>query len=75
MQIYIVGVVVQGDGARVEPQHHPAVALVEVDRLDSRRPLQHLLLYLQPQTHPLLYLITHATQSILSHSYYTQYFR
>jgi hypothetical protein len=48
---YVVGVVVEGEGAGVEPEDHPGVERVEVDGLDARGTLQHLLFYLQSQRH------------------------
>lgn len=51
---YVAGVVVERERAGVEPEDHPGVLGVEVDGLDARRPLHHLLLYLETQRHHVL---------------------
>ena len=48
---YIVGVVVKGEGARVQPEYHPGVEGVEVDGLHPRRTLQHFLFDFESQRH------------------------
>ena len=48
---YVAGVVVEGERAGVEAEDHPGVLGVEVDGLDARRPLHHLLLDLETQRH------------------------
>lgn len=54
---YVVLVIMEGKGTRVESEDDPAVGEMEVDSFYSGRSLQHLLLDLQSQGH-IKYLIT-----------------
>ena len=47
--LYIIGIVVKGEDTRIKSEDHPSVLVVEIDGLDSRRALHHLLLNFKTQ--------------------------